>query len=529
MSRVLASLRYRFLLALSVVLLLALAALGFIAQQLILPALLAEEDEYAAAEIDRALLAIDNELDHLYLLNRDWGVWDDTHAFMQEEAPQYQASNLAQGAVFDEANLRLMIFLDADAAPHLIAGIDPANGAYTACPAPTGECAWTVPMVASLQKRIHDGVEPGRAAWLQASPELGLMSVSPILESDGSGPSLGWLSMIREMDAAWLSKLKRNTGLNLSLTAPRDGPVPLGASIRRDDSRTMTAVREIQASPAGSRIRLQITLPRQGFKSSLDTLLFALYWTIGLLVVVVIVVLILLERMILAPLRHFAAFAQDIDTLARNDMPPGLRARHDEIGKLARKFQHLLEHQRQRTSSLVELSQHDPLTGLANRRLFDERIDHALEAARSDRRHVALLMIDIDHFKAYNDHYGHPAGDACLKVVAETMRKHFNQSGQLVARTGGEEFTIILPGTTPAESTARADELRMAIESLALPHAGSPHASLLTVSIGVATASPQERCSAAQLIQAADDALYEAKQAGRNCTRLMARQVTATA
>jgi diguanylate cyclase (GGDEF)-like protein len=129
---------------------------------------------------------------------------------------------------------------------------------------------------------------------------------------------------------------------------------------------------------------------------------------------------------------------------------------------------------------------------------------------------LSLVMVDIDHFKAYNDTYGHQKGDECLKAVAQTLRLALHRPGDLCARYGGEEFGVILPGTDATGAYGVAEGLRRSIEELAVPHDGSAVAPVVTISVGVATVQPQEGGSGAVLIQAADQALYESKRAGRN-------------
>lgn len=519
MTRILTSLRYRFFLALGVVLLLALAALGVIAQQLVIPVLLAKENDFASAELDRARRAIDNEMHHLSLLNKDWATWDDSYAFLQGQGEDYLEANLVDGLVFEDANLSMMIFLEADGTPYWIAGLAPETDAYAACPGLEGDCSWAEPIVTSLQKHIAEEIDQDTQAWLNAEPQRSMVSVWPVVKSDGSGPAIGWLAMVRAIDGDWLTRLEESTGIALALNVVETTGSRLPtASIERVDSETMIATRAIEAAPREYHLEMRATLPRQSFKASIETFRFALYWTVGLLVVVVVVVLILLERMVLAPLRQFAAFTQHLQRHggSANGTPPALLARRDEIGMLAREFQHLIDYQQRRTSTLVELSQRDPLTGLANRRLFDEYLGNMLDATNSGSQPVALLMVDIDNFKAYNDHYGHPAGDACLRTIAEAMRQQFHQQQQLVARTGGEEFSIILPIDTIESGIDQAENLRSAVERLALPHAASPSGSVVTISIGLAFATADHALGAERLIRAADSALYRAKQTGRN-------------
>jgi diguanylate cyclase (GGDEF)-like protein len=165
---------------------------------------------------------------------------------------------------------------------------------------------------------------------------------------------------------------------------------------------------------------------------------------------------------------------------------------------------------------LQALSATDGLTGLANRRKFDQ--DWAAEWQRASRHGLPLsvAMLDVDQFKTYNDHYGHQAGDVCLKMLAQTLASTVQRSGELVARYGGEEFVVILPGQNAPEAFAAMERIRSAVQALGLPHAKATVAGVVTISIGVASCMPQQGQSSASLIEAADAALYQAKNQGRN-------------
>ncbi|MBX7222364.1 MAG: PleD family two-component system response regulator [Blastocatellia bacterium] len=164
---------------------------------------------------------------------------------------------------------------------------------------------------------------------------------------------------------------------------------------------------------------------------------------------------------------------------------------------------------------LRSLSYLDALTGIANRRHFDETLDQEWRRACRTGAPVTLVMIDIDHFKAYNDNYGHQGGDECLRQVATTLSNTLKRAGDLAARYGGEEFAIILPGTDAEGAAQLAEEFRGKVEALQLEHAKSA-LRYVTISIGVATALPQESLSTDDLIAAADKALYASKHGGRN-------------
>jgi len=165
---------------------------------------------------------------------------------------------------------------------------------------------------------------------------------------------------------------------------------------------------------------------------------------------------------------------------------------------------------------LQRLSSMDGLTGLANRRQFDETLEQEWQRAIRTNMPLSLIFLDIDFFKRYNDHYGHQAGDDCLKEVAEAMQKTVHRPADLVSRYGGEEFVMILPDTTSEGALAVAEKVLAGITDLRIPHANSAVADHLTLSIGVATASPQESSRPAELIEAADKMLYRAKDQGRN-------------
>ncbi|WP_319519589.1 diguanylate cyclase [uncultured Martelella sp.] len=168
--------------------------------------------------------------------------------------------------------------------------------------------------------------------------------------------------------------------------------------------------------------------------------------------------------------------------------------------------------------SLDQISNTDALTDLANRRLFDDSLKQNWQAARLNGEPLTLLMIDIDHFKGYNDTYGHPAGDECLKRVAQALKACTRSDRDLPARFGGEEFALILSGCDESGGLRMAARIHETIAGLAITHATSP-LKRLSVSIGVASERPSDTTHEPRnLLLRADRVLYEAKQAGRNRT-----------
>ncbi|CAB3856408.1 MAG: diguanylate cyclase [Achromobacter mucicolens] len=182
-------------------------------------------------------------------------------------------------------------------------------------------------------------------------------------------------------------------------------------------------------------------------------------------------------------------------------------------------YQALRQSQQQLLESNMELrrlTNSDGLTGLGNRRYFDEYLNAEWQRAGRDSREISMLMIDVDHFKSYNDTYGHIAGDEALKRVANTIFASCDRSTDLAARFGGEEFALVLPGTPGGSARLAAEKLRRAVEAMQIPQRDAGFGPWLTVSIGLATAVPMDGQPCTELIQAADRGLYEAKRQGRN-------------
>ncbi|WP_036478626.1 diguanylate cyclase [Myxosarcina sp. GI1] len=186
-----------------------------------------------------------------------------------------------------------------------------------------------------------------------------------------------------------------------------------------------------------------------------------------------------------------------------------------------------LEHEiRQRQaveSKLLELNQKlsalatlDGLTQVANRRRFDEFFEREWRRLQREKLPLAIILCDIDHFKRYNDYFGHQAGDECLKQVARTIFNAVNRPADLVARYGGEEFVVILPKTIGKNALNVAEKIRLSVEKLKLNHPQSSASQYVSLSLGVASVVPSPSYNRVQLLEAADRCLYEAKERGRN-------------
>jgi diguanylate cyclase (GGDEF)-like protein/PAS domain S-box-containing protein len=218
-----------------------------------------------------------------------------------------------------------------------------------------------------------------------------------------------------------------------------------------------------------------------------------------------------------ARVRHF----RDADFLARNEGRGRRTSRpEDEEGFVVtlrnvtrrRQTEQALEEANRKLSSLV---MKDGLTGLGNRRFFDQLLAEYWQQCARSGLPMTLILLDVDHFKLYNDHYGHQQGDHCLREVARCIASDVRGTLDCAARYGGEEFAVVLAQTDAGEALQVAERIRADIEQMAIPHAGSPFGHV-TISIGLATCTPASGYAPDGLLQAADRALYQSKSAGRN-------------
>lgn len=236
---------------------------------------------------------------------------------------------------------------------------------------------------------------------------------------------------------------------------------------------------------------------------------------IAITFIILLLILILFNRGIFMPLRNMLGGIEryrrgDVDTRIT---PSGLR----EPFTLGETFNSMIEQLQHDFNELERYSNIDGLTGLSNRRYFEQRLHEEWSRSIRHQSPLALLFIDIDYFKRYNDHYGHLRGDDCLRRVSQAIQHAVKRDIDVAARYGGEEFVIMLPGTDIAGAEQVARELQKAIRKLHIEHSGSNVEPFVTLSIGIASFIPRFPDKPDSLVHAADKALYKAKDRGRNC------------
>jgi diguanylate cyclase (GGDEF)-like protein len=272
----------------------------------------------------------------------------------------------------------------------------------------------------------------------------------------------------------------------------------------------------------GTESRLIVSVDETKVSAAINHDIRTAYLQLGLVCLFVLLgALVAAEKLIIQPIETMATMAKrfgqgDWSVRATRDRLPA------EFVPLARAFNtmaaQLIERERELVATndrLTVIASIDMLSGLANRRGFQSRLDFEWMKAQQYDSELSLLMIDVDHFKLFNDTYGHPEGDVCLSRLGETLAGIADETMGFAGRYGGEEFCLLLPNTGPARALEIGQLVRAAVQNQAMPHATSSH-QIVTVSVGVASTKPNQTLQPGDLIEAADAALYAAKHRGRN-------------
>lgn len=272
----------------------------------------------------------------------------------------------------------------------------------------------------------------------------------------------------------------------------------------------------------GTDARLVVRIDETAVTSAINREIRSAYFQLCFVVLIVLLgALVIAEGLIVKPIRAVTATAVRFgrgDRAARavrKELPaefvPLARAFNAMAAQLGQRERELLAS----NSRLTVMASVDVVSGLANRRGFQSRFDFEWLKAEQNEADLALLMVDVDHFKQFNDNYGHPEGDACLGQLGAALDRIAGGAAGFAARYGGEEFCVLLPGSSAAQAQDIGNAIRTAVQDLAMPHGASSHR-IVTVSVGVARVRPNGTLRPGDLIEAADVALYEAKHRGRN-------------
>lgn len=472
------------------------------------------------AHMGRVVHGVESGLKSLNSQTRDWSQWSDMYTFAlnPKAGVVWASTNIVGVQALEPADLSLVMIYDKNGELLNLATRD-AGG---------GELALPTLLSSAYIELFKAPLWGSRCGLIKTDAGIMMVCWARITHSDGTGDFVGNVLMGRLLSPPHVLKLQEQTGLLFNLSAGQSQPsgltpwpdsLPGGSlggtafatSFDSDTYHLYYRVQDVLMQDIGM---VTLDLPREVHAQGL--LLYEQVRRQLIFTALAVAVLLgcALHLIMLKRLRRITRQLVDVAQTATWSQRVDVGG-SDELGILANKVNSLLDLIASHFNSLTALSLTDTLTGLFNRRAYDERL--AIEYARETRhdRPLALMLIDADHFKLYNDHYGHPAGDAALQSLAEVLRLAGGRGSDLVARIGGEEFALLLPETDAEGALGIAEHIQRMLRERHLAHAASPVAPYFTVSIGIALARAREE-TPRELASRADRALYQAKQSGRN-------------
>jgi diguanylate cyclase (GGDEF)-like protein len=468
-----------------------------------------------AVDVERMVQSIEISTTSLRLKTRDLAAWTEMVNYVHQRDPEWERENLSLSAL-ESADLSFgMIFnLHGD----LLSTIAPRqirqelnfplllNGAYAAI--------------------YKSGAREPQCGLMKTDIGLMLTCWAGILRSDLSGDIVGTVVLGRLLDASRILKLRRQTGALFEISATPTMPKNLNKwsgklsanSIGSSDFWTLYEPNVVHLFFRLQDILKQdvgvLTLDKrrpvreQGerlYRQTREQLL----WVI---VIMTAVLALTLNFLLIDRLRRFAKQLVELAKKSTWNTRIDIQG-NDELGLVATNVNKLLALIESQVEGLNALSMTDALTGLSNRRAFDIRLAQEYSREQRNGKPLALLVLDVDHFKQYNDHYGHPAGDTVLQALADILRRSKGRISDLAVRLGGEEFGILLPESDIKGAKIVAEHIHRLLREANIEHTASLVEPRLTVSIGIAIAHEE---TIEEFVQRADQALYQAKREGRN-------------
>ena len=474
------------------------------------------EHRQAIEQMQQLTGNLNSELDRLNQVAYGWGNWDEIYNYAKHPTKEFTDHQIAPSAL-KQIDIKLFAILDNQGNPVFSQAVNLI----------TGDAESVVPfdpILSNVKKRVTDTVTfAGKSCGVDVSTAGPvLLCWIPIRKSDSSGVAVGTLVLGRLLNSALLGKIQTQSNIKFELSAlpVREDDLPLQqknaieaqqVEFSAAEPGVLNAVLTNILSKPALAVRLQ-------FSDEVSVRGEELTWKVVsvLLLVTILTGLVLLISLHYLVIRRLQRMDRELGSIWRNGRWAGrldVSARKDEINDLSHTINRMLALIRKQMVLLESIALTDPLTQIANRRAFEERIAIEMSLHQRNQTPLSIMKIDVDYFKRYNELYGHPAGDDVLRTLGQLISQVACRPADLPARIGGEEFAVILPATDLDGACHVAELLNSKLAELKLIHEDSPIAKCVTVCIGV-TAAGQEDVST--FMQRADKAMYNAKQTGRN-------------
>ncbi len=474
------------------------------------------------AEVDhkdlrRVLLAIDSKKLQLSALAYKNAIANDAFEFYDNHDPKFIDDNFPIDTLI-AFNIDLVALFDRNNQAVEARVIDMQLSAFVDKPLPVKDIS---PYLLELDKvRPHAPIFDSGLMATALGPQL--YAVASVMSTDTNSEARGSLLLGVPLDDEFVRDIEESTQVKLTITPLPDAARTMAAATAleqryRDEQNQITwLLTDNDQRPVAT---MTVTLPVRD--SEQDWLLLPLIVSLLVGMLGGVGILIMFRQLLIKPILQIGEHLQRVRASA--DYTLRLNSNYgNEIGDLSRNIDAMVtqvqiqqDQLQAQSMEMQRLSYNDGLTGLANRRRFDQALTINWALAQRNQSPLALIMCDVDYFKPYNDHYGHLRGDDALRKVAAAIKRVSVRQSDVAARYGGEEFAILLPDTDEASAAGIAARLQAELLAAAIPHAESQASPLLTISIGIAALIPGAQ-QPRELIHRADESLYAAKAAGRN-------------
>ena len=460
---------------------------------------------------------VKNDINQLVDFVSDWGVWDDSYSFMQQKNKAYIQGNMTEDALENIRTVGLLYLDDQFRYYH----------SYTS----EGKASTykvLIEQILTKKTLFLAAIKSGTQRVLLYNKTLDCYFwtvIQPIMTSKKDRPCNGYLLFSRIIDKTYIDEISIIFGSQLRL---RDySPEFKSDCIRKEggicyhehvhllnNEKAILHICVKDVSDNGH-VCLEGEIERSMHLQVWQILTNTLFMIAVAGFVVLLLNMLILDRLIVRPTR---VLSKSFTHLAKTGK---INKRLSTVGpyevkQLASAANHMLEEIERLHTRLEELSRTDELTGLFNRRYFNEVFNKELRRAMRKQHPIAAVMLDIDYFKQYNDSYGHGTGDECLKRVAAILKEHVQRATDIVARYGGEEFIILLSDTPQTELELLCRKIIDSLHDAQILHESSPVSKFVSLSIGAVTAIPKSLDDKEKLLRKADKLLYQAKDSGRN-------------
>lgn len=448
------------------------------------------------------------ELNQQLAITIDYAEWDDTYAYVQQPSGYYHSTNLIAETY---ANLGLTGGLILNRAGAVLASQRLRSDSETLDNGRTPLSEWALQLYQQGKlKQIS-----GTAGLYDLEGELYIISIADITNSDGSLPSNGYFFFARKLADFFWQNIRDIIRVDFAISRfipPQCADIT--ASVTEHQPTITRCLHDLFGNPV---LAVATNIPTERLPQLMPAEIYLTYLVVAVIPALLYLVFL---KLVTEPLMQATRHMRNSVIISPLPELNTMGVRIKELHELRQNFNRLIERVRTQQFELTKLSMTDKLTGIGNRRAFEEKLQQTWRRSMRHQDNVALILVDIDYFKRFNDCYGHQAGDLALQQVAQALAECVQRQDEDTFRYGGEEFIMICYVQDAVELENLRERIQQSISNLKIPHQKSSVASQLTVSYGIAwllnTGNWQQSLSQEHWIKVADAALYEAKASGRN-------------